>query len=155
MSLYARLIRRWSHTGWFTWWVSRLADPLDRLVHRLTRGRRLATPAEIPTVLLTTTGRRSGEPRPVPLIIVAVDGDEFVAATNFGRPHHPGWALNLLARPEAIADDGDERWTVRAVPVSPAARDRLWPAFDSVFPGYRRYRERAGRDVHMFKLERA
>jgi deazaflavin-dependent oxidoreductase (nitroreductase family) len=132
-----------------------VAPGLDRLVHRLTGGRRVATPESIPTLLLTTTGRRTGRPRTVPLSFVTVDGAVHVVGTNFGQEHQPDWALNLLARPEATAEYHGEVWDVAASRIPESDRDQLWIEFDRIVPAYVAYRRRVTRTIHMFRLDRA
>ena len=154
MGLYGGFVRRYSGTRWFAWVAARTAPRLDLLVHRMSHGRRLATPNEVPTLLLTTHGRRSGEPRTVPLSFATMDDALFVVGTNFGQAHQPAWALNLLHRPEAVAEYRGERWEVRASRVPEDARGDLWSAFDAIVPAYRNYRSRVDRPIHMFRLER-
>lgn len=120
MGLYGRVVRRVIGIGWVAWVARRVAPPLDRLVFRLSRGRRLATPSSVPTLLLTTTGRRSGEQRTVPLSYVVHDGAEHVVGTNWGQRHQPAWALNLLADPTATVETTSGRWSVRATRVADA-----------------------------------
>lgn len=45
----------------------RVVTRLDRVLHRLTRGRVIASDLLFQTLMLTTTGRRSGPPRTTPL----------------------------------------------------------------------------------------
>lgn len=154
MSLYSRFVRRYAGTRWFSWGAARTAPALDRLVHRLSRGKRLATPTSVPTLLLTSTGRRSGEPRTVALSFITADGAEHVVGTNFGQTHQPAWALNLLDRPRASVEFRGVSWEVDAVRVPESERHGLWALFDGLLPAYRAYRERVDRRIHMFRLER-
>ena len=57
-------------------------------------------PGPIPTLLLTTTGRRSGKQIVMPLIYGEAGGNYVVVASKGGAPQHPGWYLNLAAKPE-------------------------------------------------------
>src|SRR5688572_611598 len=79
------------------WVFSRILSPLDRIVHRLSKGR-VTVPevvAGLPVVFVTTTGRRSGEPRPSPLIAVPIADTLALVGTNFGQASTPAWVLNL------------------------------------------------------------
>jgi deazaflavin-dependent oxidoreductase (nitroreductase family) len=146
------LARRLGHQRWFARVVPVLV-PLDRLVGRLTRGRVLAL-GLIPSLLITTTGRRSGRPRTNPLLFVP-DSDAFVVVgSNWGRAHHPAWALNLLADPAATLTVAGRQIPVRATRITGADRDLLWRRLVAQWPAYETYLDRAGdRDLHIFRLE--
>jgi deazaflavin-dependent oxidoreductase (nitroreductase family) len=106
-----------------------------------------------PLLYLTTTGRRTGEQRTVPLLYVE-DRDRLVVfASNWGKPRHPAWSTNLDADGRAtVAIDGQVRRVVaRRATESEAAR--LWPAAETIYPGYATYRRRAGRTVRVYLLE--
>ena len=127
--------------------------PLDRVVSRATRGRVVAL-GLIPSALLTTTGRRSGQPRDSPLLCLP-DGDAFlVVGSNWGQRHHPAWALNLLAEPDAALTLKGRRIAVRARLLGGEERERMWRRAVGVWPGYEDYLRRAGgRAIHLFLLE--
>lgn len=154
MSPLGKLARRLGHQRWFSV-VARFLVPVDRLVGRLTRGRIVAL-GLIPSLIITTTGRRSGQPRSNPLLYVP-DGDAFVViGSNWGRQHHPAWALNLLADPTATVTVAGRTVPVRARLATGAERDRLWQLLVTEWPAYRTYLARAGgRDVRIFRLEPA
>ncbi|GAB3801630.1 nitroreductase/quinone reductase family protein [Micromonospora zhanjiangensis] len=146
------LARRLGHQQWFAT-VFRVVVPLDRLVGRLTRGRVVAL-GVIPSLLITTTGRRSGKPRTNPLLYVP-DGDAYVViGSNWGQPHQPSWALNLLADSTARVTVKGREIPVRGRAVSGEERDRLWHMLVSEWPAYQTYLTRAGgRDLRIFRLE--
>jgi deazaflavin-dependent oxidoreductase (nitroreductase family) len=127
--------------------------PIDLTVARLSRGR-VVTFAAVPALLLTTTGRRTGRPRTTPLLYVP-DGDGYVVAgSNWGQPHHPGWALNLRADPRATATVDGRRTAVRASRAGGPERERLWALLVRTWPGYETYQEQAdGRQIMVFRLE--
>lgn len=128
---------------------------LDRIVFRLSGGRRTFIELVEPSFMLETIGAKSGLPRHNPLLYVR-DGEHFVvAATNFGQAPHPAWSANLLANPEAVVVLRGTRIPVRAESITdPAVRDRLWPELDRVYSGFKRYREVTAdiREVRMFRL---
>ncbi|HEX7745399.1 MAG TPA: nitroreductase/quinone reductase family protein, partial [Micromonosporaceae bacterium] len=109
-----------------------------------------------PALVLTTTGRRSGRPRSSPLLFVR-DGDAFVVVgSNWGQPHQPAWALNLLAHPYATVAVGGRHTPVRASVVTGPDRDRLWRLLVGQWPPYATYLKTAGgREIHLFRLEPA
>lgn len=152
MSALGTLTRRLGHHRWFGA-VARLLVPADRLVGRLTHGRVVAL-GLVPSLIITTTGRRSGQPRSTPLLYVP-DGLAFVViGSNWGQPHQPAWALNLIADPVATVAVRGQRIRVRAQLASGAERDRLWRLLVTEWPAYRTYVQRAGgRDIWIFRLE--
>jgi deazaflavin-dependent oxidoreductase (nitroreductase family) len=153
MSQYTALLRRLGNHRWFAT-LGRLLTPLDRRLHRLTRGRwSVVGRHELPSLLITTTGRKSGLPRTQPLLY-ATDGDGYVVVgSNWGQAHHPAWSANLLAEPHARVTLGDRELAVRATLTTGAERDRLWKLVQEIWPGYAGYAERAeGRQIRVFRL---
>jgi deazaflavin-dependent oxidoreductase (nitroreductase family) len=83
------------------------------------------------------------------------DGDTFVViASNWGGPRHPAWALNLLADPDATIVHKGRRVPVRARLLAGTEREQAWRMALREWPAYRVYAERAGRDIHLFRLHR-
>jgi deazaflavin-dependent oxidoreductase (nitroreductase family) len=135
----------------------------DVALQRLTRGRlSLTAAAGMPLLLLETTGRRSGELRVTPLTY-ATDGaggaDFLVAGSNWGQHQQPGWALNLLAKPDAVVDLHGERIPVTARVLHDAEREAAWTLLLQIWPAYdeyvRRVRQTSDREILVFRLERA
>ncbi len=128
--------------------------PLDKAVTRVSGGRVHVVPTWlVPNLTLTTIGRRSGRPRSVPLLYVRDGADLVVVASNFGQAHHPAWAYNLEATPDAEVLLGTKRFPVRARGLTDAERRRLWPAVVAVWPAYDDYVRWAGdRTIKMFRL---
>jgi len=154
MSMYARLLKAVGRRRWFAAVASRVAPPLDRLVYRASRGRRLATPMSVPTFFLTTKGRRTGQPRTVPVSFVLDDGDYVIVGTNWGKPTTPEWALNLLADPRAFIETHGSEVEVSASVIPRENRQQIWDALCAMWPPYATYRQRAqGREIAMFRLE--
>ncbi|MGF1661447.1 MAG: nitroreductase family deazaflavin-dependent oxidoreductase [Kineosporiaceae bacterium] len=137
--------------------MSRVLDPVDRLVRRVSGGRVTATEAltGLPTVVLTTRGARSGLPRTVPLIAVPHRGDVAVIGSHWGRPTHPAWVANLRATPRATLERGRRSVAVVARPLEGAEAEEVWTRARALYPGYDGYRRRAGREIAVFRLERA
>ena len=134
-----------------------IANRLDSLVLRLTRGRRTAFDllTGIPTVQLTTTGARSGEPRTVHLLGLPHPEGLGLLASNFGRASHPAWYHNLLATPEATVRVRGEDWTVTARLATPEERSTIWSEGLALAPGWRKYADRAGdREIQAVVLVR-
>jgi deazaflavin-dependent oxidoreductase (nitroreductase family) len=145
---YAALQRRFGRTRFYQYRVMPLMTRLDRYLYPRTNGRVLSMwPVRYPTVLLTTTGRRSGIARTFPIYAVA-DGERVLLATTV----RGDWSLNLLATPRATVQWGRRRATYQARLASNPERDRVWPRFTAVWPGYDDYRSRSGR-ADVFVLE--
>ncbi len=133
----------------------RVLTRIDRVLHRLTGGRVIASDLLFDTLMLTTTGRRSGQPRTTPLARLDIDGVPVVIASNFGRASHPAWSLNLLADTHAVVEEGGRHRPVVARRLQPHEQERVWPQAIALWPGYATYRETTEgiRDIRMFALE--
>ncbi len=133
---------------------SRALPALDAAFARATGGRRSFSElvGGVEVVWLTTLGARTGLERTVPLLALP-EGDELVVvASNWGSGRVPAWSLNLIANPEAsVMRRGVTRGVV-ARAASTTERDRLWPLLDALYPGYRVYRLRAGREIALVLL---
>jgi deazaflavin-dependent oxidoreductase (nitroreductase family) len=124
-------------------------------LYRLTGGRFVGRVAKSPILLLTTTGRRSGEPRTAPLLYLQ-DGDRLAIVASFGgHPKHPVWYLNLTANPEVQIQVGRERFAATASTATAGERERLWPKFVEMYPGYAGYQEKTTREIPVVLLERS
>ena len=119
---------------WFAWVVARTA-PLDTRVLKATRGRYgLLGDYGLPQLLLTTTGRKSGQPRTVTLLYGTTDEGIVLIGSNLGQAHHPAWALNLEATPQAVVQIGDVRTDVVARLVSdPDEREHIWAQMIDIY----------------------
>lgn len=129
-----------------------LYSPVDRLVYRLTGGKRGLNSKKV-TLLLTTTGRRSGQPRSVPVLYLR-DGDRFwVMGSNYAKEGHPAWSYNLLANPEALVRIGETEQRVRARLAAAEEKEAMWPRLTAFYPGWNLYRQITDRDFRLFCLE--
>jgi len=153
-----RAMQAFGSTRVGAWFFSKTLAPIDRLLHRLTKGRTTlpAVLAGLPVIMVTTTGRKSGEARTTPLISVPIGDDLTLLGTNFGQTNTPGWVFNLEADPHATVE---YRGVSRSVVVRPATegeRADAWKASAGVYGGYEKYQERiTGRDIRIFVLEPA
>jgi deazaflavin-dependent oxidoreductase (nitroreductase family) len=137
---------------WGRWLAAKLYTPADKLVYRLTGGRRGLSPRKS-VLLLTTTGRKSGEPRRVPVLYLRDGRNLWVMASNYGRPRHPAWSSNLLANPEAVVHVGAEERRVRARPGTQEEKRSLWPRLLELYPAWEAYAGWTDRDFRLFCLE--
>ena len=138
------------------WLFSRLLAPIDRVVHRLSKGRTTAPQilAGLPVIFVTTTGRKSGQPRTSPLIAVPIADTLALVGTNFGQTSTPAWALNLEADPAAHLTYRDHEVDVTARAATAEERASVWSTASGVYPGYDKYQERiTGREIRIFVLE--
>lgn len=150
---YRDLFRHFGQQQWFAWLAARLA-PLDAKVLKASDGRfGLMGNIGLPQLLLTTTGRKSGQPRTVTLLYGSWDDEVVLIGSNFGQAHHPAWALNLEANPDAVVKIGPQTQRVRARLVTdPAEREDVWAHMTDIYPGYAMYRSKAGRDIKVFAM---
>ena len=146
-------VRRMAGSAWFAKVAPSFIPRLDRVLHRISRGRLLTSQALVPSIVLTTTGRQSGLPRRVPLACLPEPGGSYVVVgSNFGRDHHPAWTANLLHDPAAEVGDGGRVIAVTARLLTGEERAEVWPRLLEVWPVYDRYVERSGRDLRVFRL---
>ena len=123
-------------------------------IYRLTGGRFVGRVGKAPILLLTTIGRRSGQPRTAPLLYLR-DGERLGIVASFGgHPKHPVWYLNLTANPNVRVQVGREKFAATAHTADAADRERLWPLFVEMYPGYAGYREKTTREIPIVLLER-
>ena len=152
MQPYQSFVKWWGQRPSFAWFGRHILTPLDRL----TRGRKhtmTTTGTDFPLCYLTTTGRKSGRSRVVPLLYTGGEDAPIITGTNFGGNHHPAWAHNLCADPQAVLQlNGAER-PVRARLLSEEERLTVWPDLVAIWPGYDGYVERSGRIPMTFALE--
>ncbi|MEU4696521.1 nitroreductase family deazaflavin-dependent oxidoreductase [Nonomuraea dietziae] len=133
----------------------KIVPAMDRLAHRLTRGRPISD-RMIPTLVLFTTGSRSGRPRETPLACLPEpEGTLLVVGSNFGRDRHPAWSGNLLKTPRAAVSFRGERFPVLARLLEGEERERAWPGLIAQWPVYDRYTAKSGRELRVFRLTRA
>ncbi|HEV3474679.1 MAG TPA: nitroreductase family deazaflavin-dependent oxidoreductase [Actinomycetota bacterium] len=128
--------------------------PLDKLVLRLSRGRRSLLPRAIPGMVLTTTGRKTGKRHATPVLYLEDDGRYVVVASNYGNRKHPGWSYNLAATPRASVQIGDGSFEVAARRATPEEFRLYWPRLVELWPGWKMYRTMTDREFRMFVLER-
>jgi deazaflavin-dependent oxidoreductase (nitroreductase family) len=150
-----RSIRRLAATRPGSWFFARTLHHADRVVYRLS-GRRTTLASllsGLPVVMLTTTGARSGRETTAPLLGFEEGDAVVVVASNYGQAHHPAWYHNLRAHPRArVAVRGQWREMV-AEEVAGPERERYLAVASQIYPGYRRYEERAApRGIAVFRL---
>lgn len=153
---FQRANQAFGSTGPGAWCFSQVLPPLDRVLHRLSRGRSSLPEvlAGLPVLMVTTTGRRSGQPRVTPLISVPLGDDLALLGTNFGQSDTPAWVLNLEAEPQATVEYDGTTVGATARPATDAERRAVWAASAGIYGGYEKYQQRVqGREIRIFILE--
>ena len=125
-------------------------------LYKWTNGRIGGRLVGLPALLLTTTGRKSGEARTAALTFVPREKDFVVIASKLGRPSHPAWVLNLVAKPEASVQLMAEHIAVRARVAQGGERAELWSKATEKVPQYDGYAEKTKgiREIPVVVLER-
>jgi deazaflavin-dependent oxidoreductase (nitroreductase family) len=127
--------------------------PAQMRLYRVSGGRIQISALLVPSLVLVTTGARTGQRRETPLMCwPRPDGGYLVCGSNWGRPGHPAWTANLLARPDAHIVVSRRRTPVRAELLEGAERDAAWPVLEAQWPSYREYERQAGREIRIFRL---
>jgi deazaflavin-dependent oxidoreductase (nitroreductase family) len=119
-------------------WFVHAAWRVHRLLHRISGGRFLWTPANKRgwgAMRLTTTGHRSGRERTVIVGYLDDGPDLVVMAMNGWDEGHPAWWRNLESTPEAVVQlSGEQPRRVRARRAEGEERERLWRRWHDVEP---------------------
>jgi deazaflavin-dependent oxidoreductase (nitroreductase family) len=149
LALLARRLGRYA-------WLTRLAPvvlPLDRLLHRMSRGRvTLVGLAGLPSLRLVTTGRKTGRTRAHDLLCTPYGDRYVVIGSGWGRPAHPAWTLNLMADPHATVVVRGRSVPVVARRVTGQEAGEIWALAVRGWPGYEVERRLAGREFRIFVL---
>ena len=107
----------------------------------------------IPTLLLTTTGRKSGRRLVLPLIYGKSGKNYVIIASKGGAPAHPGWYVNLKAKPEVDVQVAADKFKARARTATAAERTQLWKQMAALYPPYDDYQRRTQREIPVVVLE--
>jgi deazaflavin-dependent oxidoreductase (nitroreductase family) len=150
-----RSLQAMASSRWFGKVGPTVMPPLDRALHRAFGGRVLLSSMMLPCAIVTTTGRKSGEPRESPLATVPLDGGLYVVGSNFGKAHHPAWSWNLLADPTARISFRGEDFAATASLLDDDQKATTWPRLIERWPLFDQYVDRSGRDLRVFRLQRA
>lgn len=138
-----RLLERFAASKAGGWFFINVANRVDPLLLRATRGR-LSLAVGQPIALLHTTGAKSGQPRTTPLLYLA-DGENIVfVASNAGSLRHPAWYHNVRAHPRVEIAARGRRRSYLAHIADGAEHERLWELVNDLYAGYDVYQGRAG-----------
>lgn len=109
---------------------------------------------EWPIVVITSKGAKSGKLRKNPVMRVEHDGVYAAVASYGGSPQHPVWYYNFIAHPEVELQDGPEPHLYRARIAEGEEREIWWERAVALYEPYAAYKEKAGRVIPVFLLER-
>jgi deazaflavin-dependent oxidoreductase (nitroreductase family) len=105
-------------------------------------------------LLLDHTGAKTGARRTSPVMYHEDGGVLAVAASKAGQPTNPAWYHNLQANPDTTIQIGAVVRNVRARVATDEERDRLWPRFVALYPGYDFFQQHAkSRKIPIVLLE--
>jgi deazaflavin-dependent oxidoreductase (nitroreductase family) len=146
------ILERFAMTRAGNLFMLKVAPRVDKTVLPRTRGRLGSTGID-KIGLVTTTGAKSGQPRVQPLALID-DGDGLLAiGSNYGRPTHPAWSVNLLARPDCTVEFRGPPAQYTAELVTGDARLKAWETAVDYYAGYAQYEAScAPREIRVFRL---
>ena len=120
-------------------------------------GGRIASFADAPLLLLTTTGSRSGRRRTNPMMYLADEADPdrlFVFASAAGADRNPAWFENLVASPGDLeVEIGEERLGARATVLPESERAAVFAEQARLYPGFAGYQEKTERRIPVVALD--
>ncbi|MCT2590951.1 nitroreductase family deazaflavin-dependent oxidoreductase [Streptomyces sp. N2-109] len=105
-----------------------------------------------PLLLLHTVGARSGAARISPMMYLPDSGRYLVFASKAGSDRNPDWYHNLLARPDARIEVGDETLDVRAAELHGPQRDAYYAQQAALYPGFAAYQRKTSRIIPVIAL---
>jgi deazaflavin-dependent oxidoreductase (nitroreductase family) len=150
-----RLTQKFAASGPGAWLFQKVLYPIDKALYKATDGRFTAPGvlAGLPVIMLTTTGAKSGMNRTMPLVGIPLGDDLAVIGSNYGQKPTPGWVYNLESDPTATVTYRDRSVGVTARAASDAEADEAFAVGATFYPGYGKYRDRAGhRRIRVFVL---
>ncbi|WP_327355395.1 nitroreductase family deazaflavin-dependent oxidoreductase [Streptomyces sp. NBC_01304] len=156
MPVGVRMMQKVSSTKTFAKIAPHFIPAMDRAVHRLTRGKVMLSAQMLPGVILTVRGAKSGVPRRTPLACMPEPDSRtwILIGSNFGRPGHPVWTVNLKANPDAEVSWKGSDIPVTARLLAGEERAAAWEAVLKFWPPYATYQARIDREIRLFRLER-
>ena len=133
-----------------------IMPPLERMMVRLTNGRVQLSGLLLPSLVLHSVGAKSGLERDVTLMYCPEPTERgeqlLITGSNFARPTHPAWTVNLIAHSDAAVSVHGVRIPVHAALVNDHEREAVWHTLEENWPGYRGYERSSGRVLRIFRL---
>lgn len=132
----------------------RLFWDLHLKIYIWSSGRIGHTIRNLPVLILTTRGKKTGLLRPKALMYLPHGKDFVVIASNLGDEKHPGWWINLTAKPIASVQIRDSHYNVHAREATGTEREQLWQAIAEKSSDYEQYLTWTSRRIPVVILER-
>jgi deazaflavin-dependent oxidoreductase (nitroreductase family) len=144
MSWWERAMEDFVKTRAGGWLAVHVANPIDRRLIPLTRGR-FGLYLGAPVGVLETVGAKSGQRRRTPLLYLDEGERVVLVASKAGSPRHPAWYHNVKANPRVrfLRRGGHEAEYV-AREASGPEREDLWTKVNDLYAGYETYQQRTG-----------
>ena len=138
------------------WLAVHVANPIDRRLIPLTRGR-FGLYLGAPVGVLEADGAKSGQRRRTPLLYLDEGERVVLVASKAGNPRHPAWYHNVKANPRVrFLRRGGHEGEYLAREATGPERDRLWAKVNDLYAGYETYQQRTGgRRIPVVVLEPA
>jgi deazaflavin-dependent oxidoreductase (nitroreductase family) len=147
------VVAKFSRSRFFRRVGPTIMPPLERVTKVFTGGRTPLSGALVPSLVLHSVGAKSGEPRDTPLMYCPEPPDRIlIVGSNFGRPDHPAWTVNLMKDPAVAVTVKGRRFPVRAQLIGDDERDAVWDHIQRQWPDYRKYEATAQRTLRIFRL---
>jgi len=144
-SVTERGIHQFGGTHFGVWVIKHLVSPLDKLIFRLTKGRRVLLGRPLaPMLLLTTRGRHSGKDRTTPIFYLQESDQLIICNVNPGFERPNPWTLNLRANPQAVVQIGAETKYCTAREAAEQEIEHYWPQLVAIWPAYQTHYEHSG-----------
>lgn len=126
----------------------------DRWIQQRTRYRlSLVCLGGFHSVQLQVPGRKTGRITEISLLAIPDDeGGFLIGGSNFGRPKHPLWTLNLMDAPEVDGMLSGRPVRFRVTYLEGEARAAAWPLMCEQWPNYELYEARSGRRIRVFRI---
>ena len=134
--------------------TAKSATRIHRTFFDLSKGKIGGKAGGLPVVRLTTKGRKSGKERVSMLLSPVQDGDRVILVASYGgAEYHPAWYLNLSQNPAVRIRINRQDRSMKARTADSEEKAALWPEVVKAYPAYRRYQEKATRDIPVVILQ--
>jgi deazaflavin-dependent oxidoreductase (nitroreductase family) len=133
--------------------MTKIFPAMNAWLVRVTGGRIGSQLGRQSILLLHTVGRKSGKAYITPVTYFR-DGNRYlVVASNWGKPEHPAWYLNLLATPRTIVDMRGKAISVEAENAGDDVYPQLWALVTSQNDQYIKYQKELSRRIPIVILK--
>jgi F420H(2)-dependent quinone reductase len=120
---------------------------------RVSHGRLGSQLGKQQVLILHTTGRKSGEDRAIPIAYFEHENNYLIVASNWGKPNHANWYLNLKHNAKAILEIKGKRIDVTAHEAENDEYQQLWDFVTTKYPPYLDYQKQTTRKIPVMVFE--